>query len=218
MITATEMTIAARMHSMSYGQFCTALKCGAVTMPPMEEIRKRIVKPKRQTGGTKGSRPVCQYDLQGEFVCSYETAYAAAAAMGREKHYSITAACDGRYLQAYGFQWRYMDEEAPGPLERKKGRASSKAHWVEQPCKNCGKIYKGPKNSRYCSDECKRKVQQEQNKTNYLQYRALWQPSERVCPYCGIKFMPKDCHQKYCCAEHRKAEEWQRRKKAQNRK
>lgn len=78
MITATEMTIAARMHGMSYGQFSFALECGTVTMPPMEEIRKRIVKPKVRESGVEFDRPVCRYDMDGEFIASYENVYRAA--------------------------------------------------------------------------------------------------------------------------------------------
>ena len=92
MITATEMTIAARMHSMSYGRFYNALKCGTVTMPPMEEIRKRIVKPKVRESGVDGDRPVCRYDMDGEFICSYENVYRAAEALGKPNASSIKAA------------------------------------------------------------------------------------------------------------------------------
>ena len=219
----TEARIAAEMSGLQYGQWrylCEVLH--VIEPPPIEEIRKRIVKPKRQTTGAKGSRPVCQYDLQGEFVCSYETVYVAAAAMGREKHYNILAACDGRYLKAYGFQWRYMDEDAPGPLECKKRGASSKEHWVEQPCKNCGKIYKGPKNSRYCSDECKYEVNRKWQRKYYasLEKKPRKQYTKR-CAYCGTEFVTDVKKKIYCTttctarAHHRNQSE---RRKAQNRK
>lgn len=220
MITATEMTIAARMHGMSYGQFYNALKCGMVDMPPIEEIRKRIVKPKVRESGAEFDRPVCRYDLDGEFICSYENVYRAAEALGKANASSIKAALRGRYQSAHKSQWRYMGDPAPGKLVREMVNPSDPKYWVEKPCKHCGKMYSGPKNSRYCSDECKRQVQQEQNKNTYLQNRVLWVPEERECLYCGVKFMPKRCHQRYCSAKHRDAAACQRQKAktAQNRK
>lgn len=212
MITATEMTIAARMHGMEYGQFSFALECGMVDMPPMEEIRKRIVKPKVRESGAEFDRPVCRYDLDGEFICSYENVYKAAEALGKANASSIKAALRGRYQSAHKSQWRYMGDPAPGKLVREMVNPYDPKYWVKKPCKLCGKIYSGPKNSRYCSDECKRQVQQEQNKKTYLQNRVLWVPEERECLYCGVKFMPKNYHQRYCSAKHRNAAEWERRK------
>lgn len=212
MITATEMTIAARMHGMEYGQFSFALECGTVTMPPMEEIRKRIVKPKVRESGAEFDRPVCRYDLDGEFICSYENVYRAAEALGKANASSIKAALRGRYQSAQKSQWRYMGDPAPGKLVREMVNPYDPKYWVEKPCKHCGKMYSGPKNSRYCSDECKRQVQQEQNKNTYLQNRVLWVPEERECLYCGVKFMPKRCHQRYCSAKHRDAAACQRQK------
>ena len=211
MITATEMTIAARMHGMEYGQFSFALKCGVVDMPPMEEIRKRIVKPKAREYAVDGDRPVCRYDLDGEFISSYENVYKAAEALGKANASSIKAALRGRYQSAH---------PAPGKLVREMVNPYDPKYWVEKPCKHCGKMYSGPKNSRYCSEECKRQVQQEQNKNTYLQNRVLWVPEERECLYCGVKFMPKRSHQRYCSAKHRDAAACQRQKAktAQNRK
>lgn len=120
MITATEMTIAARMHGMSYGQFYNALKCGVVDMPPMEEIRKRIVKPKAKYSSVDVDRPVCRYDMDGEFICSYENVYRAADALGKDNASGIKAALSGRYQSAYKSQWRYADEPAPGKLVRER--------------------------------------------------------------------------------------------------
>lgn len=220
MITATEMTIAARMHGMEYGQFYFALKCGVVDMPPMEEIHKRIVKPKQKYSAVDGDRPVCRYDMDGEFICSYENVYKAAEALGKANASSIKAALSGRYQSAYKSQWRYMGDPEPGKLVREMVNPYDPKYWVEKPCKYCGKMYRGPKNSRYCSDECKSAGLKAHNKKTYLEKRELWQPSERVCPYCGIRFMPSNSHQKYCSAKHRKAAAWQKEKakKAQNRK
>lgn len=220
MITATEMTIAARMHGMEYGKFSFALECGVLTMPPMDEIRKRIVKSKAKYSTVDVDRPVCRYDMDGEFIACYENVYKAADALGKDNASSIKAALSGRYQSAYKSQWRYADEPAPGKLVREMVNPYDPKYWVEKRCKRCGKMYKGPKNSRYCSEECKAAVLKAHNKKTYLENRELWQPSERVCPYCGIKFMPTNCHQLYCSPEHRKSASWQREKakKAQNRK
>lgn len=222
MITATEMTIAARMHGMEYGQFSFALECGTATMPPMEEIRKRIVKRKSHIDGAKAGRPVCQYDLNGEFVCSFETIYAAAAAMGREKPYGIIAACEGRYLKAYGFQWRYLGEEAPSALERKRANPAAQQYWEEKPCKTCGKMYKGPKNSRYCSDECKKQAGREWQRKYYAGLeKKPRQVYTKRCAYCGAEFTTDVKKKIYCndqCANRAWNRQQSEKKKAQNRK
>ena len=208
------------MHGMEYGKFSFALECGTVTMPPMEEIRKRIVKHKVRESGVEFDRPVCRYDMDGEFIACYENVYRAAEALGKANASSIKAALSGRYQSAHKSQWRYMGDPAPGKLVREMVNPYDPKYWVLKPCKHCGKMYKGPKNSRYCSDECKAAVLKEHNKKNWIERRELWQPSERVCPYCGMKFMPANCHQMYCSVAHRKAASWQRQKVkiAQNRK
>lgn len=116
MITATEMTIAARMHGMEYGQFYFALKCGRLTMPPMEEIRSRIVKKEPKSGNANSAKkytPVCQYDLKGELIRVYASARQAAD-ITRGHCGNIIAACEGRYMTARGFQWRFIDADPPG--------------------------------------------------------------------------------------------------------
>lgn len=123
MITATEMTIAARMHGMEYGKFSFALECGTVTMPPMEEIHKRIVKPKAKYSAVDGDRPVCRYDLDGEFICSYENVYKAAETLGKANASSIKAALSGRYQSAHKSQWRYMGDPAPGQARARDGKS-----------------------------------------------------------------------------------------------
>lgn len=221
MITATEMTIAARMHGMEYGRFSYLLRCGAVEMPPMEEIHKRIVKPKAR-GNADAGCPVCQYDLNGEFVSSYENVYEAAAALGRENASSIKAALSGRYQSAHKFQWRYMGEDSPGPLERKKVNPAAPEHHEEKPCKHCGKIYRGPKNSRYCSTECKKAAGRAWQRKYYAGLeKKPRQVYTKRCAYCGAEFSTETKKKIYCndkCTNRAWAKMQQERKKTQNRK
>lgn len=219
----TEARIAAQMAGLNYGEWhyrCEVLHI--IEPPPLSEIRKRMVKPKYHTDGAKGSRPVCQYDLDGEFVCSYETIYTAAAAMGREKPYNIIAACEGRYLKAYGFQWRYMGEEAPGALERKKVNPAAQEYWEEKPCKTCGKMYKGPKNSRYCSGECKAEAGRKWQRKYYAGLEKKPKPVyTRRCAYCGAEFTTDIKKKIYCndkCTNRASSQKQKERNKAQNRK
>ena len=156
MITATEMTIAARMHGMEYGQFYFALKCGRLTMPPMEEIRSRIVKKERKSGienSAKKDTPVCQYDLKGELIRVYASVRQAAEIV-RGHSGNIIAACEGRYMTARGFQWRFIDEEPPGKLEIVPGKSKTMPK-VDKICTICGTRFKGKGTACYCCDECR---------------------------------------------------------------
>ena len=47
MLSLTEMTIASRLSGMDYGKFVHLLRQGAVTLPSMAEIRKRMVTEKK---------------------------------------------------------------------------------------------------------------------------------------------------------------------------
>lgn len=219
----TEARIAAQMAGLNYGEWhyrCEVLHI--IEPPPIEEIHKRIKPPKQQAIGARADRPVCQYDLQGEFVASYPTVYAAAAAMGKENLKSIIAACSGRYLKAYGFQWRYMGEKAPGELEHKKVVRATAGHLEEKPCKQCGKVYKGPKNSRYCSDDCKAAAGRPWQKKYYAGLeKKPRQVYTKRCAYCGTEFTTDIRKKIYCndkCTNRASSRKQKERKKAQNRK
>lgn len=157
MITATEMTIAARMYGMDYGQFSFALKCGRLTMPPMEEIHRRIVK--QQKSGSednlKKDLPVCQYTLKGELVRTYDTIKQAAEVMGGHRG-NIIAACEGRYRTTRGFQWRYLNDDPPGKLKTPPAKKKAMRE-VDKVCV-CGKPFKGKGSAKYCCDECRTKA------------------------------------------------------------
>lgn len=172
MITATEMTIAARMHGMDYGQFSFALKCGRLTMPPMEEIRKRMVKKDRQSGSenhAKKDTPVCQYDLKGELIRVYDCARQAADFIHGHGG-NIIAACEGRYRTARGFQWRFIDAEPPGKLEAVPGKTKTMPK-VDKICDICGTRFKGKGTACYCCDECRREGELRNKRKASKQYR-----------------------------------------------
>lgn len=155
MITATEMTIAARMYGMDYGQFSFALKCGRLTMPPMEEIHRRIVK--QQKSGSednlKKDLPVCQYTLKGELVRTYDTIKQAAEVMGGHRG-NIIAACEGRYMTARGYQWRFINADPPGKLIVPPGK-KRKLPKVDKICVICETHFKGKGTAKFCCDECR---------------------------------------------------------------
>ena len=59
-------------------------------------------------GLSKGYK-VNQYDLDGSFVASYDSANQASAAAGID-HWSICACCRGEYKHAGGYQWKYAND------------------------------------------------------------------------------------------------------------
>lgn len=59
-------------------------------------------------GLSKGYQ-VNQYDLNGLFIASYDSANQASAAAGID-HWSICACCRGEYKHAGGYQWKYADD------------------------------------------------------------------------------------------------------------
>jgi hypothetical protein len=59
-------------------------------------------------GLSKGLK-VNQYDLNGLFIATYDSANQASAAAGVD-HWSICACCRGEYRHAGGYQWKYADD------------------------------------------------------------------------------------------------------------
>ena len=56
----------------------------------------------------KGSKKVNQYDLQGNFIATYNSAAEAAIAIGKPGNgSSITKACKGKLKSAYKYKWAY---------------------------------------------------------------------------------------------------------------
>lgn len=57
------------------------------------------------------SRPVIQYDLNGNFIQEYQSCAAAAKAVGMSQPSGISRACSGIRKTAKGFLWKYKDEQ-----------------------------------------------------------------------------------------------------------
>lgn len=66
-----------------------------------------ISKIKIPTSGRK--KPVSQLNKDGEVLHVYESASAAARALGRKNSSSISDACRGKIKTAYGYKWKYID-------------------------------------------------------------------------------------------------------------
>lgn len=216
MITATEMTIAARMNGMSYGKYAYALKCGLMTLPPLEEIREQMVSEKKHAR----VRPVVQYSLKGEYIATFENLTKAAEALerGTRGSHNIGKACLGKSNTAYGFQWRYEGEKAPGVYISRSEMPVRVAKRVEKICQMCGEPYKGVAQSRYCSDACAKAAKLESIK----EYLEKQKPKEekRICKHCGQEF-PAEGKRVFCSERCRIDYGWKaqrERKKAQNRK
>lgn len=205
MITATEMTIAARLNDMSYGQFVHLLKCGAVTIPPSEEIQARIVGKKKDDRFVK---PVVQYDMKGEYIATYASTGEAAIAIGRDRRAAcnITCNCCGKSNSAYGYQWRYEGDKAPGVYINRGEMPIRRTERVDKICVLCGKPYKGVQRSRYCSRDCAEQAQAECRKD----YKARKKAEraivyERVCKQCGKEFTTNRIRVAYCSAKCQQA-------------
>ena len=55
------------------------------------------------------STKVGQYDLANNYICEYESAAAAARALGKKGHGGhISEVCNGKRKTAYGFIWKYI--------------------------------------------------------------------------------------------------------------
>ena len=66
-------------------------------------------------GGDSGTgesfrKPVCQYDLKGNFIQEFESASEAARQLSVFKS-NITSACRGESSQCGGYQWKYKDDD-----------------------------------------------------------------------------------------------------------
>ena len=172
MLTIAEMEIAARMNGMEYGKYSNLLENGLATLPPMEEIRAQMVKPKRRSTVDAALQPVVCYDFDGEFVRVYPSVAVAAELLGKSRS-MIRYALSGRARSAHGFQWRYEGDAPPGKYvkEVQTIKITSKRTPVDKVCKVCGKTFKGVGSAKYCSDACRQKGRQTQ-KTEYMrEYR-----------------------------------------------
>ena len=191
-LTISEMVIAARMNGMSYGKYVQALRADRAKLPPIKEIRAQLVQPKKRG---KHSGSVNCYDFGGNFLAGYPSTAHAAEVMGGQTR-TIRAACNGAMKSAYGYQWRYAGDEAPGPYKRSQPQAPLLRQKVTLECQRCGKLYKGLKQSRYCSKECADLAQRDQMKAIHEKRRKP--RTEKACKYCGKKFSTAVDKQVYC--------------------
>ena len=216
-LTISEMVIAARMHGMSYGKYVQELRFGRANLPPIKEIRAQLVKPKKR-GARRGEAVNC-YDMEGNFLTSYDNAGMAAEHLGGNAH-TIQTACNGIHSKsAYGYQWRYASDEAPGVYKRGKPQTPMLTEKITLECQRCGKWYKGVKRSKYCSKECADLAWRDQVKANRERRKKNGEET-RVCKFCGKTF-PVQGKRLYCSAkcqtQHGSRLQWERTK-AQNRK
>lgn len=87
----------------------------------IERMRKALIERGSVAGENNGmygrtgsknpnSKPVIQYDMQGNFIAEY----ASASCPGRKFGYnpsSISGAARGNYKQAYGYMWKYKNQD-----------------------------------------------------------------------------------------------------------
>jgi hypothetical protein len=77
--------------------------------------------------GMAKSRPILQYDLEGNFVQYHESARAAALSVGLKSHSGIIACCQLKenVRQVSGFQWLYGDTgHVPEKIEAVRARGN----------------------------------------------------------------------------------------------
>lgn len=77
------------------------------------------------------------------------------------------------------------------------------AHWTDKECVVCGKVFKGPKEQKTCSNECKpkRSAQWGKQYKATLERREKWAEEKqklRRCPSCEKLFLPEQPWQTYC--------------------
>jgi hypothetical protein len=72
--------------------------------------------------GTFVTRPISQYDLDGNFIRAYQNQCEAARATGLDSR-SIGKACNGKLITCGGFQWRYSDDGPPESYREIRGKA-----------------------------------------------------------------------------------------------
>lgn len=218
-MTIAEIAIAARMNGMTYGKYTYLLRLGMVKLPSIEEIRGQMVKKK----DGNAARRVVQYDKKGEYVATYESAAEAAAAIdeGRCRACAIYNACTGKTNSAYGYQWRYEGDKAPGVYMNRGTMPIRKTKLVDRVCVLCGAEYKGVGRSRYCSKECADVAKAENGKRYYEKHKHYPEERQVVCKHCGKQFNTVHGRAVFCSERCRNASTmaaYRERKLAQNRK
>lgn len=73
-----------------------------------EAINKKIKEAKKRNGSFSCEKPVAQYTMDGTFISNYESATDAERKTGISRG-GIQRCCIGRYSQAKGFVWKYIE-------------------------------------------------------------------------------------------------------------
>ena len=164
-MTLAEMSVAARMCGMSYGQYSYQLRQGRIDPPSVEAVRSRMIKKQRKSGSENSAKkdtPVCQYTLKGELVRIYDSARQAADIIHGHSG-NIIAACEGRYMSARGFQWRFIDADPPG-IFKPPAKVHEPKPAIEKICAFCGKKFMGKGPAKFCSDDCRKLAKAKSNR------------------------------------------------------
>lgn len=64
-----------------------------------------------QRRAEKGKVPILQMTIDGKLVRRFDSAKEAGASLGVLNHSSITSVCKGKQKTAYGYNWRYEEED-----------------------------------------------------------------------------------------------------------
>ena len=70
------------------------------------DISEWVVRLKNKKNGGKPKKEIEQYDSDNNLICTYESASAAAAALGKKDKSNICAAAR-KGVKAYGYYWKY---------------------------------------------------------------------------------------------------------------
>lgn len=68
----------------------------------------------QQEVSIKKGTPVSQYDLDGNFIATYQSAKAAERSVEKTTHANIRKSCVNKRCLSGGFQWRFADDDPPG--------------------------------------------------------------------------------------------------------
>lgn len=192
------------------------LRRGLVELPDSGDIKDKMVVKPRERDLTKCQYfPVVQYDKEGRTLKVYDCAKSAALEVGVDAS-GIHGACQGRQRTCAGYQWRYEGAEPPGEYVRTTWQRWPREQ-VDKLCKHCGKAYKGVKNSRYCSYECKAEAQRGYAREYQRRMRRPREERTATCKHCGEEFSTTSAVKVYCSDKCRRREEqgaYRARKKA----
>lgn len=81
---------------------------------PLSETHKKRIgdanrgRPCTEEAKIKKSKPIIQYDLNGNFIQEWVSATEAAKSLGKDKA-NICICCKGRTKYAYGYKWKYKE-------------------------------------------------------------------------------------------------------------